>query len=168
MTYKLTFEISPELYKRAVTQPIEGAPSRRNLGLRNGAALSLASFSVALLTLTFGEVEHLFAMIIGAALGAALVLAVWWKQHRTLVRLHGIYNETGGLNEMSLGPDLIIAKRPNIESRIAWPFVRAVRQIEGATLIELPTARLIIPDTALPERVTQDAFAKQLDTWRAA
>ena len=94
------------------------------------------------------------------------MLAVWWRQHRTLVKLHGTYNDTGGRHRMQIDADRIIASRPYIQSRIEWPFVRQVRQIEGAVLIELPTARLIIPTAALGE--SGDAFAAQLNAWRTA
>ncbi len=166
MTYDLEFDIAPELYARAVTQPIDGRPTGRAVIARNVAAALLGSLSVTLFTLAVFDLSQLPAVLMGAVLGATLVLAVWWRQHRTLVKLHGTYNDTGGRHRMQIDADRIIASRPYIQSRIEWPFVRQVRQIEGAVLIELPTARLIIPTAALGE--SGDAFAAQLNAWRTA
>lgn len=166
MTYDLEFDIAPELYARAVTRPIDGRPSGRVVIVRNVAAVLLGSLSVTFFTLAFFDLSYLAAVLMGAVLGAALVLAVWWRQHRMLVKLHGTYNDTGGRHRMQIDAERIIASRPYIQSRIEWPFVRKIRQIDGAVLIELPTARLIIPTTALGE--SGDAFAARLDAWRTA
>lgn len=166
MTYELEFDVAPALYKRAVTQPIGAAPTRTMVILRNLAAVFAGSLSLTLFTLAFFDISHLAAVLVGGVIGAALVLGVWWKQHRTLVRLHMAYNDTGGRHRIEIGAERIIARRPYIESRIDWPFVRAIRQVDGAVLIELPTARLIIPTAALSE--SSDTFAAQLDAWRTA
>ena len=62
----------------------------------------------------------------------------------------------------------IEASRPFIRTWIDWPFVKQIRPIEGATLIELPTARLIAPDDALSEGTDPAAFQTQLEDWRSA
>ena len=168
MTYDLAFEITPELYRRAVTQPLVQAPSGRRLFWGNMLALFLATFALTLLGLSLFDSDALPQLIFGGCVGAALVAAAWWKQHRTLVRLHSNYNATGGPHRMQIDASRIVASRPHVESRIDWPFVRAIRQIDGAVLIELPTARLVVPVAALPEGQSADAFAGQLETWRTA
>jgi hypothetical protein len=166
MSYNLSFEIAPELYRRAVTTPMEGVPSKNRVALRNLAAAVLFPTSIFMFNRALFSPESLVPMLFAAALGGGLVLAVWWRQHRKLVGVHGRYNETGGAQAMKLAPEGIVAARPNIESHVGWAFVREIRRIEGATLIELPTARLIVPDAALPEGVTPEAFAADLEEWR--
>lgn len=168
MSYDLAFQIDPELYRRAATQPIDGAPSQRAVIWRNLLACLLFPASVFAFNRALFAPDSLIPMLFSAALGAGLVLLVWWRQHLKLVKLHARYNDTGGEQKMTLSDSGIVVSRPNIESRVAWPFVRALRSIEGATLIELPTARLIVPDAALPEGVTQAEFLANLEAWRAA
>jgi hypothetical protein len=168
MTYSLTFEISPDLFQRAVTTPITGVPSKNRVVVQNIAAATLFPASIFAFNRAFFDPKSLTAMLFSAALGAALVLAVWWRQHRKLVGIHGRYNETGGTQSMQIGADNIIAQRPNIKSEINWAFVTTIRQIEGATLIELATARLIIPDEALPKGTDKAGFVAQLERWKAA
>lgn len=163
----LSFEIPPALYKRAVTYPLVERPSRAKMMARNVVAAVLFPASLAMLGFSFFGSQGMAPFLLGAGIGACFVLAVWWRQHFTLVRLHKTYNDTGGQQEMALGPDGITAARPFIQSRIDWPFVRAIRGIDGATLIELPTARLIVPDAALSE-VSPAQFRDQLETWRRA
>jgi len=168
MILDLSFDIEPELYRRALSQPIAAVrPKRFPVWLRNaigaaGFVLSLYAFNMA-----FFSAETLPVMLAGGGIGAGIVLAIWWRQHRALVGLHGTYNETSGPQTMHIDQYGIIAARPNIESQIKWPFVSDVRCIDGATLIELPTARLIVPDAALPDDITQGEFAAQLQQWKA-
>ncbi len=168
MTYNLTFEIAPDLYRRAVTTPIFGAPSKNRVMAQNIAAAVLFPASIFAFNRALFTPESLISMLFASVLGAGLVLAVWWRQHRKLVTIHGRFNETGGTQSIQIGADGIIAQRPNIKSEVAWSFVTTIRQIEGATLIELPTARLIVPDDALPTGTEKVAFAAQLNEWRAA
>ena len=168
MSFDLRFEIPAELHRRAVTQPIDGAPSRTRVMLQNLAAMLLFPASIFAFNRALFGPESLIAMLFAAVLGAGLILFVWWRQHRKLVNIHGRFNETGGTQIMHLGESGISVERPNIKSIIDWPLVVAIRSIKGATLIELPTARLIVPDAALPEAVTPAKFAAQLDDWRTA
>ena len=168
MSYDLTFEIEPDVYRRAVTTPLDGPMPTRKKALGNFAAMVLFPLSVLAFNRALFAPESLVAMCFAAALGAGLVLAVWWRQHLKLVGVHQNYNDTGGTMSMQIGPDMIVAARPQITSQITWSFVRDLRGIDGATLIELPTARLIVPDAALPEGVTQAGFIAQLEAWRAA
>ncbi|MGC1494809.1 MAG: YcxB family protein [Sulfitobacter sp.] len=168
MTYNLTFEIAPDLYRRAVTTPITGAPSKNRVMVQNIAAALLFPASVSAFNRALFDPDSLIAMLFAAVLGAGLVLAVWWHQHRRLVGIHGRFNETGGTQTIQIDADGIIAQRPNIKSEMSWPFVKTIRQIEAATLIELPTARLIVPDDALPDGTDKAAFLAQLMEWKAA
>ena len=168
MSYDLTFEIEPELYQRAVTTPLDGPVSKNKTALKNLAAMVIFPASIFAFNRALFSPESLAAMCFAAVLGAGLVLFVWWRQHSALVKVHKAYNETGGTQKMQLGPEGIVACRPMIKSEVEWNFVRALRGIDGASLIELPTARLIVPDAALPEGVTQSAFLAQLEAWRTA
>ena len=168
MSYDLTFEIAPDLYRRAVTTPIDGPMSVRRKTLGNFAAMVLFPLSIFAFNRALFAPESLLAMCFAAVWGAGLVLAVWWRQHLRLVGTHQAYNETGGNMTMQIGPEGVVAARPQITSQVTWDFVRALRGIDGATLIELPTARLIVPDAALPAGVDQAAFIAQLEAWRAA
>ncbi|MEL7166407.1 MAG: hypothetical protein AAGL96_13135 [Pseudomonadota bacterium] len=168
MNYDLTFEIDPALHRRAVTTPIDGAPSPRRVMVQNLLAAVLFPLSIVAVNTAFFANDSLIAMCVAAALGAGLVLVVWWRQHRKLVAVHSQYNETGGAQSIQIGPDGIRAARPHIRSEIDWPFVRAIRQVDGAVLIELPTARLIVPDASLPDGATAQKFAADLDAWRTA
>ncbi len=166
MTYDLTFEIAPGLYRRAATTPMLGVPSRGQVIGRNIAVALLFPAGIFAVNRAFFAPESLMAMLFAAVLGAALLLLVWWRQHWRLVGIYGQYNETAGTQILRLGAAGISAERPHIKSDISWPFVRALRQIDGATLIELPTARLIVPDDALPKGVDRAAFVAQLEAWR--
>ncbi|MBU2981871.1 hypothetical protein KO498_08590 [Lentibacter algarum] len=168
MSYDLRFEIDPELYQRAVTTPLDGPVSKDRRALYNIAAMVLFPASIFCFNRALFAPDALVAMCFAAVFGAGMVLVVWWRQHGRLVKHHKAYNETGGTQEMTVGPDGIKASRPMIRSEIDWGFVRAVRGIDGASLIELPTARLIVPDAALPEGVTQASFVEQLESWRTA
>lgn len=168
MTYDLTFEIAPDLYRRAVTTPIQGGPSRGGMIARNLAAAVLFPASIFAFNRAFFAPESLTAMLFAAVLGAGMVLAVWWRQHRRLVGIHGRFNQTGGTQTMQIGADGIVAQRPHIKSIIGWPLVTAIRRIDAATLIELPTARLIVPDDALPKGTDTVAFVAQLGDWKSA
>ena len=167
MSYDLTFEVAPELYRRAVTTSVGGVPSARRKALGNIAAMVLFPASIFAFNRALFEPSSLVAMCFAAVLGAGLVFVVWWRQHQKLVSLHQRYNETGGVQSTQLNAKGIVAARPLITSHINWGFVRELHSIDGATLIELPTARLIVPDTALPEGVDQVSFITQLEQWRA-
>jgi hypothetical protein len=168
MSFNLTFEITPELYRRAITTPFGKIPSKNRVMVQNLAAAVLFPFSIFAFNRAFFAPDSLIAMLFAAILGAGLVFAVWWRQHRKLVGVYSQYNDTGGTQSMHIGAAGISAQRPHIKSIIDWPFVNQVRSISGATLIELPAARLIVPDTALPEGVEPARFAAQLEEWRTA
>lgn len=162
----LSFEIPDDLYRRAITQPLTPPPSRAVVVGRNLLAAVLAPTALVLLCLALFDAGDLAPFTMGAAIGATFVMAVWWRQHRKLVALHNSYNETGGRQKMSFSADEITVARPHVQSRIEWPFVRAIRAIDGASLIELPTARLIVPDTALTDH-SPAQFRAKLEAWRA-
>lgn len=168
MRYDLEFDIAPELYRRAVTQPIDGAPSQRRVMIGNLAAAALFPASIFAFNRALFSPESLVPMLFAAAVGAGLVLAVWWRRHRALVEIHSRFNDSGGRQCFGLSAEGVVVSRPLIESRMDWAFVRRIWSIEGATLIEPPTARLIVPDVALPEGVSQSDFIAQLGAWRAA
>ncbi|MEM8693481.1 MAG: hypothetical protein AAGG57_16550 [Pseudomonadota bacterium] len=170
MTYHLDFDIDPKLYRRAITMPIDPGtrPSRRMTIIRNVATAILFPLSLAALAMAFFDFTALLPMLIGGLWGSGVVLAVWWRQHQVQVRLHNTYNETGGRQTMRIEAKGIEASRPFIRTWIDWPFVKQIRPIEGATLIELPTARLIVPDDALSEGTDPAAFQTQLEDWRSA
>ncbi len=169
MTYSLSFDIDPALYARAVTTPIDGTPrTGPRVALRNMAAAVLFPASLVCLALAFFNRDAILPVLVGGLWGAALVLGAWWWRHRTLLRHHSQYNDTGGRQTLEINADAITAGRPHITSQIGWPFVRAIRQIDGATLIELPTARLIVPDAALPSGTAAEAFAADLTRWMEA
>ncbi|WP_124110499.1 hypothetical protein [Palleronia sp. THAF1] len=158
------FEIEPALYRRAITTPID--PPRKNedgfraLAATVGAVLAIVCTDLAL----FGG-GSLVPLSAGACLGAILVLLVWWRQHRHQVSMHAAYNQTGGEMALRFDPKRIVASRPGIESHVEWRFVRAVRHIDGAILIELPTARLILPETALPTEMNASDLLRTLSEW---
>ncbi|MEO0750252.1 MAG: hypothetical protein AAFY25_00460 [Pseudomonadota bacterium] len=166
--FDLTFDIPPELYRRAITQPIPGRepPKGARLVLRTGLAIVAMTGAIICFCLTFFDLSDLGPMGFGAGLGSLIILGVWWKQHRSLVGVHMDVNERATRHHYVIDANGIRAAREHIRSEIAWPFVNAVRGIEGATLIEVQTARLIIPDSAID--LSPDAFRAQLDTWRAA
>lgn len=169
MTYRLSFDIEPALYARAVTTPIDGAPrTGPRVALRNMAAAVLFPASLVCLSLALFTRDAILPVLVGGLWGAGLVLGAWWWRHRALLRHHSQYNDTGGRQTLEISAQGIIAGRPHITSQITWAFVRAVRSIDGATLIELPTARLIVPDTALPSGITPEAFAADLTRWMEA
>jgi len=168
VSFDLTFEIAPDLYRRAVTTPITGAPSKNRAMFQNIAAAILFPASIFAFNRALFDPASLLAMLFAAVLGAGMVLAVWWRQHSRLVSIHGRYNDRGGTLQLQISATGICAQRPNIKSYVDWPFVTAIRQIDGATLIELPTARLIVPHIALPQTCEPSDFATQLENWRAA
>jgi hypothetical protein len=162
----LEFDIEPGLYRRAITYPIPGQepPSQTVVMLRNLGAAILFPLSLTLLTLAFFDWDRLTAVFMGGAVGAGLVLAVWWRQHKRLVAHHDRYNRTAGTQSMRFDEKGIVAAREGIESHIGWSFVSGIRAIPDATLIEVQTARLIVPDTALEG--SADSFRAQLEAWR--
>ena len=166
MILDLSFDIEPELYRRALTQPIGAVrPKRFPMWLRNAVGAVGFVFSLFAFNMAFFSAETLPVMLAGGGLGAGIVMAIWLRQHRALVGIHGTYNETSGQQTMHIDQYGIIAARANIESQIKWPLVNDIQTIEGATLIELPTARLIVPDDALPDDTSQAQFAATLREW---
>lgn len=168
--FDLKFDIDPDLYKRAVTQPIT-AQRRKAMKwkeVRNFfAVLGLGACSFLAGQAVF-PYSHPVAVSAGAVFGAALVLLIWWRQHHAMVGLHSKYNETAGQQHVILSADKVIAMRPGIRSEMNWSFVQSVWAIDGATLIDLGTARLIVPDAALPSNVTQSQFKARLQSWKDA
>lgn len=161
----LSFEIDPELYKRAMTHPMLGQerPSKLASELRNVAAAVLFPFSLFCLSMAFFDKWAILPMSVGAVVTGMLVLGVWWRQHKKLLRVHMRYNETGGQQTMTLDVHGIKVEKPHIQSNIEWPFVTSIRAISGATLIDVQTARLIVPDVVLG--TTPDTFRAQVNTW---
>lgn len=166
--YVLDFDIPPDLYKRAITQPIPGReqPTGARLLMRTALAVALMTGSILCFCLAFFDFDALGPMAFGAGLGSLIILGVWWKQHRSLVGVHMGVNDKASRHHYNIDATGIIAAREHIRSEIAWPFVNAIRGIDGATLIEVQTARLIIPDAALD--AAPDAFRAQLEAWRTA
>ena len=78
------------------------------------------------------------------------------------------YNAEAGEQQMVLSADGIVAERPGIKSEIKWDMVQTIWSIEGATLIDLHTARLSVPHAALPENTTPNDFEMQLHEWKSA
>ncbi|MEO0891530.1 MAG: hypothetical protein AAFY35_02960 [Pseudomonadota bacterium] len=166
--YVLDFDIPPDLYKRAITQPIPGRehPTGARLALRTGLAVALMTGAIICFCLALFDLDALAPMAFGAGLGSVIILGVWWKQHRSLVGVHMGVNDKASRHRYEIDSTGIIAAREHIRSEIAWPFVNAIRGTEGATLIEVQTARLIVPDAALD--VAPDEFRAQLEAWRTA
>ncbi|MGB1234766.1 MAG: hypothetical protein ACPG5U_03430 [Planktomarina sp.] len=168
MIYDLKFDIPDDLYKRAVTQPI--TPARRKAAkwkeIRNFFAVIAFFVAGYFFGTAFFPNSHPLAVPFGSVFGAALVLIIWWRQHFAMVRLHRTYNDSAGLNHIILSAEKVIAMRPSIRTEMEWSFVKTVWAIDGATLIDLGTARLIVPDTALPSEVLQPEFLAQLQAWK--
>ena len=166
--YVLDFVIPPELYKRAITQPIPGRerPDGMWMTLRTGFAIAAMSGAILCFCLAFFDLSALAPMGFGFVLGAVIILGIWWKQHRGLVGVHMDVNAKAEQHHYEIDASGIIAARDHIRSEIGWPFVTAIRSVEGATLIEVQTARLIVPDAAL--NVSAEAFRADLETWRTA
>lgn len=164
--YLLEFDIPPELYKRAITQPIPGRekPKGAKAALRIGLTILLMIGSIICFCIAFFDLDALGPMGFGFALGAALILGVWWRQHRSLVGMHMDVNARAERHHYEIDATGIIAAREHIRSEISWPFVNAIRGIEGATLVEVQTARLIVPDAAL--NGSAEDFRAQLEAWR--
>lgn len=162
----MEFQIAPDLYQRAVTQPINGMDVSGTMRtLRNVAAATLFPLSLFAFNMAFFTLQTLPVMLTGGFIGAVLVLAAWWRRHMKLVGIHKTYNDAGGVQRFHIDAEKIDVSRPHIRSSVDWPFVTGIRGIDGASLIELPTARLIVPDVALPEGTTPDAFRADLKTW---
>lgn len=164
--YVLDFAIKPDLYRHAITQPIPGheQPKGGRLALRTGLAIVAMTGSITFFCLAFFDINALVPMTFGFFLGAAIVLGIWWRQHRRLVRVHMTVNTKTEKHHYVIDAKGIIAQRAYIRSEIEWPFVTCIRHIEGATLIDVQTARLIVPDTAL--NVSPEEFQKQMEIWR--
>jgi len=163
-----TFEIAPDPCCRVVTVPIDGALSKRQVAAQNIAAATLFPLSIFAIDPAFFAPFSLVLMCFVAVLGAGPVLAVCWRRPRMLVRLHGRFNGTAGVQAMQFGADGIVAVRPLTKSHIGGLLVRVLRGSFGAILIELPTARLIVPDHGLPPAIAKAAFNAQLNKWRDA
>lgn len=166
--YILQFEIPPDLYKRAITHPIPGReqPKGAKAAPRIILSIALAFGAIICFCLAFFDLDALAPMGFGFALGAAIVLGVWWRQHRGLVGVHMDVNARSDRHRYEIDASGIIASRDHIRSEIGWPFVNAIRGIDGATLIEVQTARLIVPDAALDG--SAEDFRTQLEAWRTA
>lgn len=163
--FELEFDIPPDLYKRAITKPIPGRepPQGARLAFRVALTITLMTGSIVCFCLAFFDWGALAPMGFGFALGAAIVLGVWWRQHRSLVGVHMDVNKRVDRHRYSIDAGGIIAARDHIRSEIAWPFVNAIQGIDGATLIEVQTARLIVPDAAVD--IAPNAFRAQLTEW---
>lgn len=163
--FDLQFDIPAELYRKAITQPLPGReqPKGARLALRVMLTIVLMTGSIICFCLAFFSMEALAPMGFGFALGAAIVLGLWWRQHRSLVGVHMDVNARAERHHYVINAEGITAAREHIRSEIGWPFVNTIWSVDGATLIEVQTARLIIPDAALD--VTPDAFREQLETW---
>lgn len=166
--FELAFDIAPDLYRRAITQPIPGheQPRGARLVVRTVLAVVLMTGSIVCFCLAFFDLSDLGPMAFGAGLGSLIILGVWWKQHRSLVGVHMNVNARATEHRYEIDATGIMATREHIRSEIGWPFVSAIRGIDGATLIEVQTARLIIPDAALD--IAPDTFRAQLEAWRTA
>ncbi|WP_420337185.1 hypothetical protein [Roseibium sp.] len=162
----ITYDIDPELYRRAVTQPIK-ARNRTVTVARNLLATACACGMLVALNFLLFDGVSIVPLSVGFTLGAGIVFVTWWKQHRALVKTHEQHNESGGTLRFTADSTGIVDERPGIESRIAWFLVRDVRRIEGAVLIELPTARVILPEAALKDRDSTD-LVTQLNAWRGS
>ncbi|MEL7254685.1 MAG: hypothetical protein AAGL23_10965 [Pseudomonadota bacterium] len=163
--FDLEFSIPPDLYKRAITQPIPGRepPTGARMFLRVALTIAFATGSIVCFSLAFFDWDALAPMGFGFALGAAIVLGVWWRQHRSLVGVHMNVNARAERHHYVIDAGGVTATREHVRSEIGWPFVTAIRSTEGATLIEVQTARLIIPDAALD--IAPDAFRARLESW---
>ena len=162
----MKFELPTELHARAITHPSVGFPSRRYLFLRNALATILFILTLYAAALGVWGNWAVAPTIGGGVIGAALMLAVVLKTRRRELGRHHQYNSSGGQLRLIFEPNGLTAERQHIKSQIAWPFVTGIISIDGATLIELPTARLTAPDFALPAGMSADAFRSQLEVWR--
>lgn len=163
-TIDITYSIDPKLYRRATTQPIR-ARNRTLAIVRNLVATACTLGMLAALNIAIFEGKAIVPLCVGFVLGAIVVVAVWWRQHRTLVKVHERYNDSGGILRFAADSEGIVVCRPGIESRVSWSLVRDVHLIEGAILIELPTARVILPEIAL-EGIDKAQLVSQLNSWR--
>jgi len=166
MRYDLEFAIPADLYQRAITHPMKEAEvTSSTQRWRNVAAAICFPASLFAFNMAFFSADTLIVMLTGGFIGAGVVLAAWWMRHRMLVRAHKAYNDTGGMQRMHIDASGVEATRPHIRSIIEWPFVTGICGISGATLIEVATARLIVPDAALPAGTAPDVFRDTLMQW---
>jgi hypothetical protein len=166
--FVLDFDIPADVYKKAITRPLAARkqPQGVLLAMRIVLAIALMSLSIICFSYAFFDIDGLAPMCFGFTLGSGVTLAAWWKQHRTLVTYHLNTNANAGRHHYEIDATGIVAARDHIKSEIGWPFVNAINSVEEATLIEVQTARLIVPDLALD--VSPDVFRAQLETWRTA
>lgn len=169
---ELEFTVETALYKRGMTRPLAVLASRWDAGfwpILRGVLIGVCvGLGIALLNYLLFPRTSAFPMLIGFFIGAATAYAAARLPHARLMKRHLRYNALAGQQKVRFSPKGVEIARKHTQSQVEWPVITGIHAIPGATLVDIETNRLILPDDALPGGMTPAAFADQLRQWQGA
>jgi len=170
--YALEYTITPDLQRRAMVSWAKQTRTRgqktRALVLGALAYVALVAALVALMQYDLLEAANLVA----AAIGFLVAIAFWWVMHRIhTAKIAGFADDALA----RYGPVIaeFRASEVKIATKIAtsmmtWVCFDAVIALPDATVLRAGALVYAIPDAALPEGTTPQAFRADLTKWMEA
>lgn len=110
-------------------------------------------------------------LYVGAGLfGAALMVSGFAYLQRTRMGrfwdVIGTHWERAGETEAVFGPDGVTLSDAVSRRELGWAAVDAVKGVRGATVLRSGISMIAVPDAALPQGLTPQAFRARLAEWR--
>ena len=170
--YILDYEIDPEMQRRAMVSWLK-QPKTRGQKVRSvvQGVLGYIAIVAALVMLMQYDVLDGKAIVVGAV-GMLCGLGMWWYSH------HASTGAIAGFAEEALtrhGPvhtefraDEVQINTQIARSTMLWQAFDAVLVLPDATVLRAGALVYPIPDAALPEGTTPEAFRADLTKWMEA
>ena len=110
--------------------------------------------------------------ILTFAIGAlmAITLIIWLVKRQTDQLLKRVLEEEAkrGTTHARFGPEGVNFTSDLGELHLNWPAISEIVLFDTGTLLVTSVIAYPIPDAAMPEGLTPDAFRRLLENWRAA
>lgn len=170
--YALTYEIAPEMLKRAMlswARPMRSRTQKLRLAAL-GAVVFVALVAVLVVLLRYGIVNN--SGLIGGLFGFYAGIGVWLLVHRySTGKLVGFSNEAlarqGPVDAVFNAQAVTMTSRISM-GRMEWQCFDDVIAMPDATVLRAGAVVYAVPDHALPAGITPANFRSDLTRWLEA
>ncbi len=169
-TITVTFTYDRKLWRRAMTGWWRSVVPPDPF-VKRAIFWAVVWFLIGALTLVLSLLDIAPSYVFAGLIGAAFLIGVFGYLQRT--RMSRFWDVVGGHWDKAGETQAIFSAEgvvltDNVSRRdLAWAAIDAVKGMRGVTVLRSGIGMIAIPDTDLPEGMTQASFRKQLHEWRA-